>query len=334
MGDDATVAGVGGSGRFSGRRLRWAAAPAVAVLLVGCAAAPSSQAPGGGRPSGSSVPGSSVPGSSVPGSSASGSDQPHDGQGLAGPPSGGDPQAALATWRSFPVGTTPRPLVLTAGGILDPETGFVTGDQKLAYIDGRFTLATVLPTAPSTFGGYPIVAAKAALDQLRHAPGTSGGSTAQPLRIVGATLGKAAFGTDRGPQLLPAWRFVLEGVAGAVQVLAVTPNTLWPPTPQPLGSRERASIAADGQSVTYSFWGTPPGPGPCGADYAGTVAESRTAAVIRVQDVTVRPSGGGSTDQACTAVAALRTVTVHLAAPLGARVLLTAQGTPISVTSR
>jgi hypothetical protein len=224
--------------------------------------------------------------------------------------------------------------VLTAGNVLDPPTGFATGDQKLAYIDGRFTLATELPAAPPTVDGYRIVQAQAALDQLRQAPGINGGSAAQPLRIVHATLGEATFGTDRGPRSLPAWRFALEGVSGAAQVLAVSPDSLWPPKPQPLGSPERATVAADGQSVTYSFYGTPPGPGPCGADYTAEVAESPTAAVISVRTVTATPAGGSSTSQACTAIAARRTVTVRLAAPLGARVLLTAQGTPISVTSR
>jgi hypothetical protein len=317
MGDNGTRTPMAGTTRFSGLHRAWAAV--AAVLMVGCAAAPTSQAPGGGQSSG--------------GGSASGSGQAHDGAGVAAPPSSGDPQAALATWRSFPVETTPRPLVLTGGRILDPQTGFVTGEQKLAYIEGQFTLDTELPAAPSSFGGYPIVPAAAALDQLRHAPGTNGSSTAQPLRIVGATLGKAMFGTDRGPLSLPAWRFSLEGVSGAAQVLAVPPEVFWPPKPQPLGSPEVATIAADGMSVTYSFYGSQSTPGPCGADYVGKVAESPTAAVISVRDVRPKPAASNSTSLVCTTMAERRSVTVRLAAPLGARVLLTAQGTPISVTS-
>jgi hypothetical protein len=253
---------------------------------------------------------------------------------VAAPPSGKNPQDALAGWRAFPVATTPRPLVLTAGTVLDPQTGFVTGEQKVAYIDGQFALGTALPAGPSTYGGYPVVQAKAALDQLRHAPGTQGGSTAQPLRITRATLGKATFGTDRGPQLLPAWQFSIEGVSGTAQVLAIAPEALWPPKPLPLGSPEQATVAADGQSIAYSFYGSPAGPSPCGAEYAATVVESRTAAVISVAVVTPNPAGGSTaTNQACPAYAAKRTVSVRLATPLGARVLLTAQGTPISVTS-
>ncbi|MDQ1722024.1 MAG: hypothetical protein QOI26_1758 [Pseudonocardiales bacterium] len=301
---------VGSSGRFSCQAPRWAAVPAVAVLLVGCAAAPSGQPPG---------------------SSGSARQAPRDGVGRAAPPSGGDPQAALATWRSFPIQATPRPLVLTAGNVLDPPTGFVTGDQKVAYIGGQFTLATALPAAPSTSGGYPIVTAKAALDRLRA--NFSHEKAVSPLRIVNAVLGKATFGTDRGPEALPAWRFTLDGVAGAVQVLAIAPTALWPAKPLPIGSQEQASIAADGQTVTYNFYGSPPGPSPCGAEYAGRVTESRTAAVISVQVDMPNPAGSnGAADQACAAIAALRTVTVRLAAPRGGRVLLTAQGTPISVT--
>jgi len=318
------VVGVAG-GRLRRPGLRWATVPAVAaLLLVGCAAAPSSQAPGAGQPSGSSTPGSSSPGSG----------QPHDGVGIAAPPSGGDPQTALAGWQAFPVTSTPRPLVLTDGNVLNPPTGFATGDQKLAYVDGQFTLATTLPTGPATAAGYPLVSAKAALDQLRHAPGTNSRSAAPPLRVTEATLTSASFGTDRGPRLLPAWRFTLTGVPGAVQVLAVTPERLWPPKPLPLGSMDQASITADGQTVTYTFFGGPAGPPPCGSDYTGKATESRTAAVLSVQVVTPHANTSPSQGQgqvACPAIGAQRTVTVRLAAPLGDRVLLTAQGTPISV---
>jgi hypothetical protein len=227
-------------------------------------------------------------------------------------------------WKSFPVTAQPRPLVLTVARILDPPTGFVTGDQKLAYGSGQFALATTLPAAPPTSGGYAIVAAKAALEQLRSSSDGSGMGAVSPLRITAITLGRATFGTDRGQRLLPAWRLTLAGVSGAAQVLAVAPSQLWPPKPLPVDPWDKAAIAADDQSITYSFLGSPSN---CIAHYAGKLAESRTAAVLSVREITARPVS-------CPAVGVERTVTVHLSEPLGNRVLLTAQGSPIPVQRR
>lgn len=313
------MSGIGvDGGRLRRPGLRWvAASTAAALLLVGCAAAPSSVAPGG----------------QLSGSSSPGDEQPRDGVGIAAPTSDGDPQAALAAWQSFPVTSTPRPLVLTGGNVLNPPGGFATGDQKLAYVDGRFALATTLQTGPTAAAGFSLLSAKAALDQLRrHPPSTNSWNTAPPLRGTEATLTSANFGTDRGPRLLPAWRFTLAGVSGPAQVLAVAPEQQWAPKPALLEPTVRASIAADDQTVTYSFIGGPAGRPPCGSDYTGKATESRTAAVLSVQLVTPPASTSPGQDPvACTAIGAQRTVTVRLAAPLGGRVLLTAQGAPIQV---
>lgn len=218
--------------------------------------------------------------------------------------------------------------------VLDPATGFATDEDKLAYLAGQFELGSPLPAAPPISAGYPVVSAKAALDRLSGS--ASGQQVGFRLRIVKAGLTRAKFSTDRGPQLLPAWQFSLAGVTGSVRVLAVAQSALWPAKPaEPPWSEDQAGIAADDQTVTYSFYASPAGPSPCGAEYAGKVMESATAAVISVEEVRPNPAGGSSSaDQACTAIAAQRTVTVRLAAPLGGRVLLTAQARPIAVVER
>jgi hypothetical protein len=305
----------GSQARSSGyRRLVWAAALPVAAALTLTGCGPDRATPGTGG----------NPGSSAGASGAT------DGVGRAAPPTG-NPADALAKWRSFPVTADPRPLILTNGGVIDPATGFLTGEAKMAYMAANFELATAVPVAPAASAGYPIVSAQTALDRLRAA-GSSEPAT-RPLRIVKISLLQATFGTDRGPQALPAWRFQLDQVTDPVQVLAVDSQQLWRATVWgSTGMDHRASLSGNGRSLDVSFYGTPPGPSPCGADYTADVAESRTAVVVTPRQIRPPPQGNAS-PQACTAIAAQRTVTVRLAAPLGARVLLTADGSPIPVTS-
>ncbi|HEY0167377.1 MAG TPA: hypothetical protein VGB75_10080 [Jatrophihabitans sp.] len=305
------------AGAPAGRRrtVRRALPAAVAVLalgvLPGCASGPSAGDRGG-----------------------PGADGATDGVGRLGPSPGGRPEAALSGWQSFPVSANPRPLVLTGAMVADPASGFATDEDKLAYLAGEYELGVTLPSAPPTSGDYAIVPAEAALDRLRA--NVSGQQVSSRLRIVKAGLTRAKFSTDRGPQLLPAWQFSLAGVSDSVRVLAVAQSALWPAQPsQSAWSEDQAVIAADDQRLTYSFLASPAGPSPCGATYEAKVTESATAAVISVEEITPNPAGGSSSaDQACAAIAAQRTVTVRLAAPLGGRVLLTSQGHPIAVVQR
>ena len=303
MGDEAGFHAVRSSCRMS----RWAAV-AVTVVLTACG--PGSTGPGtGGFPR--------------PGPGAT------DGVGRA--PATARPADALAKWQSFPVAADPRPLILTNGAVIDPATGFLTDEGKLAYLAGSFELATTAPTGPVSSAGYDIVSAMAALGRLR-AIGTPQPGT-RPLRIVKVSLAQAAFDTDRGPRTLPAWRFQLDQVTNPVQVLAIDSKYLWRSTTgDSTGLDRRASVSEDGRSLTYSFYGSPAGPSPCGADYTADVAESSTAVVVTPREVTPNPQGSTSS-QACPAIAARRTVTVQLSEPLGARVLLTAEGAAIPVTS-
>lgn len=308
MGDEAARrAGRPGSRTRSRRqRLMWAALPVV-ITLAACG--PDRAAPGGGV---------DVPGGAT------------DGVGRAAPPTAGRPADALAKWQAFPVSADPRPLVLTRGAVIDPATGFLTGEDKLAYIAGNFEFATAVPDAPATSGGYAIVSAKAALGRLREAG--SNQPAAGSLRIIKASLVQATFGTDRGPRALPAWRFELDQVRDPVQVLAVDSQHLWRATGGGSAGMDRsASLGGDGRSVTFSFYGSPPGPPPCGADYTADVVESRTAVVVTPRPIEPKGQASSST-VACPAIAAQRTVTVRLATPLGARVLLTADGSPVPVT--
>jgi hypothetical protein len=245
---------------------------------------------------------------------------------------GGNPSAILAHWRSFPADATPRPPVLIGPTVLDPQSGFRNDDDSEAYQTGRFDLATVLPAATATAGGYPVISANAALDQLRQAhPIETFGDvrTAPRLRIVAVTLGQAYFETDRAPRRLPAWRFDLDRVAAPAWVLAVDPTALW--TAKPTSATDmgfHATPGPDDRTLTLDFIGGPDEPTPCGVAYTATAMESATAVVIRLQE---RPQQGAHGEVFCTALGHFRTVTLRLATALGGRVLLTPSGVPLPV---
>ncbi|HEV2886898.1 MAG TPA: hypothetical protein VGX49_08310 [Jatrophihabitans sp.] len=256
------------------------------------------------------------------------------GVGDAAPPAAGNPAAALAKWRSFPVEADPRPLVLTRGTIIDPLSGFRSGEGKLAFLSGQFDLAVALPATPASSAGYAVISAKAALDQLRA--NSNGQPSASRLRVVTAALGQAQFGTDRGPRLLPAWRFGLDQVSDPVWVLAVDPKALWPAKPSSMsGYGVEATVGQDGRTLSYGFDAGPAGPPPCGTEYTASAVESATAVVVRLEQVAQqRPSSSRPTDSvACPAIGQHRTVTLRLASPLGGRVLLSPDGAPVPVLS-
>ncbi len=270
------------------------------------------------------------------GSGGSGSGRTGGGQ-LVTP--GGDPSAALARWHTFPADADPRPLVLADGLVRDPDSGFASGADKQAYLAGAFDVAVTLPTGPATADGYPLVPAKEAIDRLR-ATAAPGGTSKTRLRIVSAALGTYEFGTDRGVRRLPAWRFGIDGVRDPVWVLAVDSPALWPYQPDwARGAGSGATLGPDGRTVSYGFTGGPDQQGDCGAQYTASAKESAAAVVIEVRQLPpqqTQQTGPRRADDGtvlvCNAMGYHRTVTVQLAAPLGGRVLLTADGAPVSIT--
>lgn len=248
-------------------------------------------------------------------------------------------EAALGLWRTFPVDAKPRPIVpLGEGLVVDPETGFRTVAESIAYQDGHFALHARLPGFLVLFGSLRLVSAATALDRLR-AHGVHERDNFPPLAITAVRFGTATFVTDRGREALPAWRFYFRGASDPASVLAVAPPDVFMPpllhrftTPVP-GAPPAASatVNAPGTTITISFAGPPAGTGPCQANYRASAVGSRQAVAFTITSLAAPVAPG----QACPALAVIRTVALHLERPLGARVLISAaDGGAIEVTAR
>lgn len=219
----------------------------------------------------------------------------------------------LESWSRFPVAEVPRPLVLV-GSIVRESGGFDSGAAKIAYLDGAIDDVEVLP-----HGLYESMCP-------RVRPSRSG------LRLseVAVRSVYAPFLTDRGDQDLPAWEVTLSHLDGVVTIL--DPRTVaraWHPdglasTTQP-GPFVTAGLHGDGRTLTLHFTGTPR----AYADYPSAEVRESSSAVLMVPIAVDRRHLPGA---ARLAYAERREVTEELAHPLGARVLVTSGGFPVSVT--
>ncbi len=254
--------------------------------------------------------------------------------------------AALARYADA-VGAGAGPSGFQPAGELTGQVGnweLAVGDNnKPALMAGMLEAVEPLPSTPPANGritwsdgtstSVPVLSAAAALEQVRS---TATGSCPEcsPLKVTGATLISVSVSTNRGQATVPAWSFALDGTAVRVtrvavaQTVEVVPPT-WDPNHAPLGlSISRATLAADGRTLTVSFVGAPdPASQPCGEDYAAEAVESDLAVVVIVH-VHRNP-----VPAACTAVGAERIATVMLSSPLGSRAVLEIQeGLPVPVT--
>jgi hypothetical protein len=237
----------------------------------------------------------------------------------------------LRDWSAFPVGASPRPLLLTGPRVADPASGFRSGAAKLTYLERAVAMPAALPSGPAVAAGFPLITAREAVSVLRSTAAKGPPVTAR-LTVTTVRLGTGVFATDRGPRQLPAWLFGFAGVPDPAAVLAVAPPRLFVPPPHGTASRPSAVLATrlspDGRTLTVQLEGEPAGTGPCTASYSLAQAASGTAVAIAVHE----HAHGGAV--ACAGVGQLRLVRVVLRAPLGGRVLVdAASGTAIPVTA-
>jgi hypothetical protein len=248
------------------------------------------------------------------------------------------PTGALTAWASFPAGAQPRPIVWLANP--SPANGYGTGANKLAAYCYKYAISSTLPpTAPATgsvlwpdgtsatFPGISAADALADLATPRTPVQDPQCSSYPPVVISGARLGSFVFVTDRGKALMNAWLFSAIGVDGELAYPAIAPDAFWTGGQLANYGNNSAVLSVDGRSLTYTFYGAPSDPGPCGADYRAVVAESRSAVAIALQEMPHATSGS----VACPAVAEQRSVVVALIQTLGGRVVIDALGNVLLV---
>jgi hypothetical protein len=235
-------------------------------------------------------------------------------------------RVALDLWSGFPVQARPRPTIpLGEGVVLDPSSGFPDEDAKQAYEEHRFVLRAALPNGPAEAGPFRVISATEAYHRLRIT-GRSRGGTVPPLVVRAVDLETAMFATDRGRKRLPAWQFSFKRVAKPASVLALAPAELFtPPRLEQLGPtgtgtsiEDAATADRTGTAITVSFNGASSGNKPCDARYTASAVANRRAVAFTINTITT-PSPPNTF---CSAVGYTRSVVLHLAKPLGARVLI------------
>ncbi len=238
-------------------------------------------------------------------------------------------RGALEVWGAFPAAERPRPVVPLDGTVNIPPLTVAT--QPL-FASGFFALRAALPATPISHGVYPLNSARAAYRELRGQTPTEVPNPNR-LTVVSVRFGTARFETDRGRVLLPAWKFFLRGVPDPATVLAVASSLVYrPPAPQRYSSgvrAQRATLSATGTDLTIHLIGAPAGTGACDANYSATAAAATHAVAVAIHTIT---SGKHSPNGLCVLGGFQRQVTVHLAQPLGDRVLIdSTDSSPIPV---
>jgi hypothetical protein len=261
--------------------------------------------------------------------------------------------AALDRWAQAVASAQSNSVVITGdltGQVGDWEAA-VGENNKIAVMSGAIVAPAGLPkTVPppgqvdwsdGTSKTVPLLSADAALNQI-IASAASKCSDCQPVQITTATLGTAPAETSHGSATVPVWEF---GIAGSVvkitRVAIAAQVTVRPPVWDPSNAPEGISIGGaigtpQSADLTVSFGGAPlDAPGACGADYTAEAVESSLAIVVIVIEhphpAVASPSG---VVMVCDLVAAARTATVTLAAPLGDRAVLEVrEGLPVPVTA-
>jgi hypothetical protein len=229
---------------------------------------------------------------------------------------------AVDRWAGFPVDREQRPLVLI-GPSARIDDGFRSGEAKLAFVHGSIETTVPVPE--------PVLAA--VRDRPADYPQPPRGTS--PLTITTATRSETEFLTDRGRRMLCAWRLEAEGAIGPIWVPDPDLASLrWAPEqpssiPPPFqGSPHRsisATLARDGQTLTFSFVGAVPEI----VEYprADAVESQHAVAIVPVAKYIGPPASFHP------ARGRQREVTIRLSGPLGARVLVDLDTTPAEVTA-
>jgi hypothetical protein len=220
--------------------------------------------------------------------------------------------------------------------IVTGDPGF-TGDSKLAFLAGRFTLRAGLPLPPPPGqvlfpdgSRLPVhlVTAEDAFAAMAKPNSNSCGKPCQPLTITQINLGTAKVLTTRGNATVPAWLFTIEGLKTPIAYMAVADKDVSevPAPPAADYPALRGIVAAenvisvDGTTVRFTV-----GVGTCDTNIKPLVYE--TADTIALGGSVTTPDG------VCNSMLKLQPVTITLAKPVGDRALIDGVGgRPLTVS--
>ena len=218
---------------------------------------------------------------------------------------------ALRLWGDFPR-DPPRRLVLT-GQPVWTRGGFTLRAMKLAYFRRAWRL--------------PAWAPREVLELARaSAAPTPGRGRDAVLPIQAVKQSATLFDTDRGPLELPAWRLDSSQSVGAIWVLAAEPaERVWAPAETGHGGRRIQSaeaISGDSTRLKVTFVGSHPP----WVDYPRTeVIETQRAVAVLPVPHDAGPPGARAL------LGSAREVVAELQRPIGDRVLVNLDGSPVAV---
>lgn len=213
-----------------------------------------------------------------------------------------------------------------------PENAFRSGSDKLAYGARNLVLRGELPATTQKDGQVkwesggsltlPLMGARDAFATV------AGGSSDGPhLTVTMVELGEMSLATSRGPAMVPAWLFALEGYETPLKRVALSPSKLPEAPIEPAGEvptdelaplGRMVEVAGDGRSVTVMA-----NHGACDDGPAVDVLETGGSVVLSASVV-------GTKDGPCTSQLLAKEVTVKLDRPVGDRILLDAfTGRPV-----
>jgi hypothetical protein len=242
-------------------------------------------------------------------------------------------ERSQALWMAYLADERPR--LADTKIVRQLQTHFATDQYTAEALEGRFSLTGSVPSAPSTFHGYQVLAARRAISLLRTHPRYSapglGSLPASNVRLMWAS-----FDTASGRRQLPAWEFHAGPQSSPLFALAVSEQALRPPTTvwlaRTVGGPEvenSARLSGDGRTLTVSFIGAPKGGKPCDVRWYSAHALQSSAIVT----YWVIPHTSHGTNVICPAVGQTRTATLTLARPLHHRPLIDSRdAAPVRVT--
>ncbi|MEU9105483.1 hypothetical protein AB0D54_14095 [Streptomyces xanthophaeus] len=216
-----------------------------------------------------------------------------------------------------------------------PPGGFRSGEDKVAYLARNFLLRAELPAGPAPVTPIrwadgstltlPLQDAAEAYEEVDQEPDRD-----HALTVTAVRFGETSAPTSRGPAVVPAWLFTVEGYDTPLARIAVRPQELPEPPVLPEDRTDPAVAPLTGHSAPLpdaTAFTVTAGHGSCDAGAAVDVLEGADTVVLAGRILVRTDLDPGA---ACDAMLRAQHVQVTLARPLGDRLVVdAATGAPL-----